>query len=88
MALNSEAYFDERIRACGLDALKVQIHAKSWTSMRRFAFVCSYHPTGNDDSFMVNIVRNFAVENMTDAVTGLMMLYFEAYSLAMGDLKR
>jgi hypothetical protein len=90
MSLDSEVYFVQRAKACGLDDnVLAAVLEKGWRTLGGFAFSAHYSPGQGDDTVFKDAVLK-PVLGETSAPgqeAALRRLFFEAYSTALQDLK-
>ena len=91
MALESEAFFQERARAVGCsDDIVEALRARGWTTMGKFAFATPQAPGAADDGpFRRDVLANVLGDEpyAADRVAVLRRLFFECYTLVASDMR-
>ena len=86
--IESEAVFEARLRACGLETRAADFKARGWSTLSTFAFSSSWAPgTGDDSNFVAQVLRPLLGSATHVDVPKVRKLYFEAYTMVAADLK-
>lgn len=89
MSLDSAAVFAERIAALRLTAHAERFVAAGWHTYADLAFSTPYVPGQSDDErFLRDVVERGLGSRDSGDLAAMRRLFFEAYSLAVADLKR
>ena len=90
MALDSEAVFEARLKAVGLEDVHIQkAREAGWRTLAEFAFSSSYVPGQVGDSTFVNEVVIVVLGDANHVKrSALRRVFFEAYTAVAADLKR
>ena len=89
MSLDSTAVFSERVASLRLTAHTERFEAAGWHSYADLAFSTPYVPgQGDDERFLKDVVEKGLGTRESGDLAALRRLFFEAYSLAVADLKR
>ena len=89
MSLDSTAVFSERVASLRLTAHAERFEAAGWHSYADLAFSTPYVPgQGDDERFLKDVVEKGLGTRESGDLAALRRLFFEAYSLAVADLKR
>ena len=89
MSLDSEAVFNERVVALGLQEHTEKFHRLGWKTYGSLAFATSFVPGQTEDErFLKDIVEAGLGDSGHHHKGALRRLFFESYTLAAADLKR
>ena len=89
MSLDSEAVFNERMVALGLQEHTEKFHKLGWKTYGSLAFATSFVPGRTEDErFLKDIVEAGLGDSDHHHKGALRRLFFESYTLAAADLKR
>lgn len=89
MSLDSEAVFNERLVALGLQEHYEKFQKLGWKTYGSLAFATSFVPgQAEDERFLKDIVEAGLGDNDHPHKGALRRLFFESYTLAAADLKR
>jgi hypothetical protein len=85
--LDSSVAFEQKVASVGLADKWDIFKAKGWVTYATFAFSASYVPGSPDDSAFVAGVIKVVLDDTDNRGPALRRLFFEAYTLFVGDLK-
>jgi len=86
--IESEAVFQARLKAMGLEGMIGEFTRRGWGKMSTFAFASSWTPGVGDDSSFKNkvLIPLLGTDDHADAPK-IRKLYFESYTMVAADLK-
>ncbi len=87
-ALDSKAYFEERLVAMGLAELKEAFQQKGWNTLGNFAFAIPPVAQADDALFQAKVLRPLLGEGDDPREASVRRLHFEAHTVAVADVRR
>lgn len=92
MSIDSEAFFDSRMAAIGIEnVVRIAMRAKGWSTIGSFAYSCGWMPgQGSDDVFVNSVLVALlgAAHDTNVNAPRLRRLFVECHTLAIQDLRR